>query len=152
MNDEFDIEPRLARLWHEADAPLRAPLGFETRLFARLERGVVPTPMLPAMPWWVRAAGERHVVLALLIAGLLAAWPSWWREAAAPARAGVAQLTAGLEHLAAPWLAVLAAPFSVPGASLALALALAPLLAWASHEMARAIERGMARATLGRPA
>jgi hypothetical protein len=99
------------------------------------------------MPWWVRAAGERHVVLALLVAGLLVAWPAWWLEAASPVRTGVLALAGMVERLGeAPLLAALSAPW----VALALALALAPVALWATYELARAIERRTLRVALGR--
>jgi hypothetical protein len=153
-NDHDEFDQAFAQLWREADAGVRAPAGFEAQLFERIERApaIVPEPM----SWWVRAAGERHVVLALAIAGLLVAWPGWWLEAASPARAGTAELVSWFQLHALPalWpiLGPVLAPFATPRVGLALAVSLAPLLAWASYALAGAIARGAARRALGRRA
>ena len=146
----FDIDPELERTWNAADAKVTAPRGFDERLFARLEReapvrAAVPAPLREAMPWWVRAAGERHVALAFAIAGLLLAAPAWWLRATGPA---VADLARTVEALATPWLTPLAKALAQPRADLALAIGLAPLLGWGAYELARAIERATTRATL----
>jgi len=139
MND-FDLD----RLF---GADVRAPQGFEERLFARLERETpvfVPAPAHDSMPWWVRIAAERHVALAFLIAGLLLLSPAWWLSAAAPARAALVAMMRAAEAGLAPWLTPLA---GAPNASLAIALALTPFLAWGSYCLALAVERRTARAT-----
>jgi hypothetical protein len=153
------IDPELERTWAAAAARLHAPRGFEERLFARLAReapvraaAVVPE----AMPWWVRAAGERHVALAFALAGAMLAWPAWWLRAAAPASAAVVRLGDLAEAGLAPWLTPVAqvfatprvAAFAAPHVELALAAGLAPVLAWVSYRLARAIERRMLRITL----
>jgi hypothetical protein len=144
------LDPALDAVWREADLAVRAPAGFESRLFARLERESALLVMPEPMPWWVRAAGERHVAFALLVAGALAAWPGWWLAAASPARAGVTQLAAALERFAAPLFGPLLAPFAAPHVGLGLALALAPVLVWGSYELARTIGLRAARGALGR--
>ena len=142
----FDIDPELARTWSAADAKAKAPRGFDERLFARLEREApvrAAAPLREAMPWWVRAAGERHIALAFALAGLLLAVPAWWLRATGPAVEGVART---FEALAAPWLAPLAQMLAQPRAEIALALGLAPLLGWGAYELARAVERATTRA------
>jgi len=137
MND-FDLE-KLFR------ADVRAPHGFEERLFARLERErrvFVPVPAQDAMPWWVRIAAERHVALAFLLAGLLLLSPAWWLSAVAPVRASLVAMMRAAEAGLAPWLGPLA---SAPNADLAFALALMPFLVWGSYRLARALERRTAR-------
>ncbi len=141
-SDDIEFEHALDRLWREADRARPASAGFEERLFARLAPMRAARPMALAMPWWVRVAGERHVALALLIAGLLAVSPAWWFGAAAPVRAALASLARGIAPAFAPLFA--------PQVELGLAFALAPVLAWGSFRLARAIERKTARATLGR--
>ena len=141
-SDDIEFERALDRLWHEADRARPAPAGFEKRLFARLIPMRAARPMVEDMPWWVRIAGERHVALALLIAGLLAASPAWWFGAAAPVRAAAASLARGIGPTLAPLFA--------PNVELGLACALAPVLAWGSFRLARAIERTTTRAALGR--
>jgi len=142
----FDIDPEIERAWNAADANVTAPRGFDERLFARLEREVpVRAAVAPdeVLPWWVRAAGERHVALAFLVAGLLLAVPAWWLRATGPA---VVDLARTFEGFAAPWLAPLARALAEPGAGLALAIGLAPLLGWGAYELARAVERATTRA------
>jgi len=142
----FDIDPELTRTWNAADAKVAAPRGFDERLFARLEREVpvrAAAPMPEAMPWWVRAAGERHVALAFVIAGLLLASPSWWLRATGPA---LGNLVRSAEVFLAPWLTPLAQAIAQPRAGLALALGLAPLLGWGAYALARAVERATTRA------
>ena len=145
----YDIDPELERIWRAADARATAPRGFEDRLFARLEREApvraVAAPAREAMPWWVRAAGERHVALALVIAGILLASPAWWFRATGPAISSLATLARGS---LAPWLAPLSQTFAQPRVELALALGFAPLLAWGAYLLARAIERATMRMTL----
>lgn len=146
----FDIDPEIERIWSAADAQVTAPGGFDERLFARLEReaplrATVPAPVPEAIAWWVRAAGERHVALAFVIAGILLASPAWWFRATGPAIRSLANLAQGL---LAPWLAPLAQVFAQPRVELALALGLAPLLAWGAYLLAHAIERGTMRMTL----
>jgi hypothetical protein len=148
--DEFD--QAFTRLLRAADAGVRAPEGFETRLFERLERAPAFAPVPESMPWWVRAAGERHVALALLVAGLLVAWPGWWLEAASPARAATAALSLWIQQHALSALGSAFAPFSTPRVGLALAVSLAPVLVWASFGLAGAIGRHAARLALGRRA
>ena len=137
MND-FDLDKLFG-------ADVRAPHGFEERLFARLERETrvfIPVPAHDAMPWWVRVAAERHVALAFLVAGLLLLSPAWWLSAAAPARAGLVAMMRAAQAGLAPWLAPLT---STPNADLAFALALTPFLIWGSYRLARALERRTAR-------
>ena len=143
----FDLDPELERTWNAADVKVTAPPGFEQRLFARLEREAplrAAVPMREAMPWWVRAAGERHVALAFLVAGLVLASPAWWLRTTVPV---VAALRSA-EVFLAPWLTPLGRALAQPRVELALALALAPLLAWGAYLLARAIERGTMRLTL----
>jgi len=152
------IDPELAELWESADATVRAPQGFEERLFARLAREAparIAAPALPAreaMPWWVRAAGEWHVALALVIAGLFAGWPALWLDLASPARDGAASVVRLAESYFVPLLAPVVAPFAAPRVALALAIGLAPVIVWASYGLARAIERRALRMALGRRA
>jgi len=143
----FDLGPEIERAWNAADANVTAPRGFDERLFARLEREVpvhVAMPLREVVPWWLRAAGERHVALAFLVAGLLLAVPAWWLRATGPA---VVNMARTLEGFAAPWLTPVARAFAAePRAELALALGLAPLLGWGAYELARAVERATTRA------
>jgi len=145
----FDIDPDLTRTWNAADAKVTAPRGFDERLFARLEREVpvrAAAPLPEAMPWWVRAAGERHAALAFVIAGLLLAWPSWWLRATGPAALALGNLVRSAEMFLAPWLTPLAQAIAQPRAGLALALGLAPFLGWGAYALARVIERATTRA------
>ena len=152
------IDRELEELWRAADAQIRAPLGFEERLFARLAQespARIAAPIPPAreaMPWWVRAAGEWHVALALGIAGLFAGWPALWLDLASPARDGVTSVARLAESYVVPLLAPVIAPFAAPRVALALAVGLAPVLVWASYGLARAIERRALRMALGRRA
>jgi len=137
MND-FDLDTLFG-------ADVRAPHGFEERLFARLERETrvfIPVTAQDSMPWWVRIAAERHVALAFLVAGLLLLSPAWWLSAATPARAALVSLMRAAEAGLAPWLTPL---LSTPNAGLALALALTPFLLWGSYCLALALERRTAR-------
>jgi len=143
----FDLDPELERTWNAADANVTAPRGFEERLFARLEREApvrAVVPMREAMPWWVRAAGERHVALAFLIAGLVLASPAWWLRITGP----VVTALRAAEVFLAPWLTPLGPALAQPRAGLAVALGAAPLLAAGAYLLARAIERGTMRMTL----
>ena len=140
MND-FDLD----RLFQTSDADVRAPHGFEERLFARLERETpvyVPAPAQDSMPWWVRVAAERHVALAFVIAGILLLSPTWWLSAVGPARLALTSFFRSAEAGLAPWLLPLS---STPNAGLALALAITPFLAWGSYRLALALERRTAR-------
>ena len=137
MND-FDLD----RLF---GADVRAPHGFEERLFARLDRETrvfIPVSAPDSMPWWVRVAAERHVALAFVLAGLLLLSPAWWLSAAAPARAALVSMMRAAQAGLAPWLTPL---LSTPNAGLALALALTPFLLWGSYCLALALERRTAR-------
>jgi len=149
----FDIDPEIASAWNAADTKVTAPRGFDERLFARLEREVpmhAAAPLREVMPWWLRAAGERHVALAFLVAGLLLAVPAWWLRATGPA---VINLARTFEGFAAPWLTPVAKAFAAePRAELALALGLAPLLGWGAYELARAVERATTLAAFRRQA
>lgn len=142
--NEFDLDD----LFAAADAGVRAPHGFEERLFARLAHEApvyLPVPARDPMPWWVRIAAERHVAFALALAGILLASPAWWLSTAAPARAALASGFRAAGAWFAPWLAPLAA---TPNAGIAIALALTPWLAWGSYRLALAVERRTARAAL----
>jgi len=164
--DDGELDRALVDLWRAADAGTRAPDGFDARLFARLEREAPRVAVSPAgaavaawsrsaLPWWVRAAGERHVALALLIAGALAAWPAWWSTQAGAAGA----FGAGLAHVFAQLFTqllgraatpVLPAALVAPQVTLVLAACLAPAIAWASFQAARTAERWTHRAALAR--
>jgi hypothetical protein len=140
------IDPELERTWNAADANVAAPRGFDERLFARLEREApvrAAVPMREAMPWWVRAAGERHVALAFVIAGIILFSPTWWLHASGPACAAAGNLALGF---LGPWLTPLAQAFALPRVELAVALAFAPLLGWGAYLLARSIERATMRA------
>ena len=144
----FDLDPELERTWNAADVKVTAPPGFEQRLFARLEREAplrAAVPMREAMPWWVRAAGERHVALALAIAAILLVSPAWWFRATGPAMESFSNMARGF---LAPWLVPLAQASAQPKVELAVALGFAPRLAWGAYLLARAIERGTVRMTL----
>ena len=147
----MSFDPEIESTWNAADAKVTAPRGFDERLFARLEREApvrAALPMREAMPWWVRAAGERHVALAFLIAGLVLASPAWWLQATGPAVSSLGNLLRAAGVFLGPWLTPLGPALAQPRAGLALALALAPLLAWGAYLLARAIERGTVRMTL----
>ena len=146
----MSIDPDIERIWSAADARVSAPRGFDERLFARLAseapvRATAPAPVPEAMPWWVRAAGERHVALALAIAAILLASPAWWFRATGPAMESFSSMA---RVFLAPWLAPLAQAFAQPRVELAVALGFAPLLAWGAYLLTRAIERGTVRMTL----
>ena len=139
-----EIDRDLERLWTEADAQVRAPRGFEERLFARLAAEApvrAPAPARELLPWWVRIAAERHVAAALILAGATFAAPAWWLGAAGPA-------SEAARALVTPWLAPFASLVSSPTVAFGLAAALAVPLALASFPLLRAIERGTARAVL----
>ncbi len=160
--DDDALDPALAALWRAADAETHAPAGFDQRLFARLEReapvrAIAVDPglvawALPALPFWVRAAGERHVALALLAAGTIVAWPAWWALGAAYTAVGGTTLAHALEQLFAPTTKLLLAPLAVPRVALMVSVCLAPALAWASFEIPRAAERWARRVAFGRAA
>ena len=156
MNHDLHDDPVLGRatseLWRDADAGVRAPAGFDERLFARLEREAQVSAARPlpvwrdALPWWVRAAGERHVALASILAGAMIAWWGWLlvgASVATSAGAAFAGMVTGALTPALRW-------FTLPGlsaeAGLALAACLAPGIAWVSYRLARVSERWMLRA------
>jgi hypothetical protein len=154
--DDDELDRVLADLWRDADAGTRAPAGFDARLFARIEREA-PRPLAsagvlswsrPALPWWVRAAGERHVALALAIAGAIVAWPTWWATNAASAGALGAGLAAALDRALTPLVPALFAPLMAPKVALLTAACLAPAIAWASYQAGLAVERWVRRAAL----
>jgi hypothetical protein len=98
---------------------------------ARIGSGRIPAPIvMPAIPWWIRAASEPVTVLALVAGGAIVwGWQGLWALA-----------TASRDILAqgAHWL---------PGrglganADLALQLALATLLAVFAGSLSRAVTR-----------
>jgi len=164
-HEDAELDPSLLDLWRAADAGTRAPADFDTRLFARLEREAprvaasaadvaMAAWSLPALPWWVRAAGERHVVLALLGLGTLAAWPARWLAGAVSAGAGGASLARLFEQTltsaVTPLLPVLFAPLAAPRVAMITAACLAPAIVWASYQLALAAERWTSRTTHGR--
>jgi hypothetical protein len=165
-HEDGELDRALVDLWREADAGTRAPDGFDTRLFARLEReaprvqaragdATILAWSRPALPWWVRAAGERHVALALLIAGAVVAWPTWWSTQASTAGAlgtGIAQvfaqlLTQLLGRVATP---ALFAPLLEPRVALVTAACFAPAIAWVSYQAALAAEHWVHRTARAR--
>jgi hypothetical protein len=152
-----ELDRELEELWRSADARVRAPRGFDERLFARIARQApvrAALPLVPreAMPWWVRVAAERHVALALALAGALLAAPAWWLALFAPASAALAKSGPAFALALAPWLTPLARALAAPRAELALAVGLAPVLGWGAYALARAIERGTTRLALQRRA
>jgi hypothetical protein len=152
------LDREMEALFRAAEAQTRTPAGFDQRLFARLgrERAHRTVAFEPAaretLPWWIRATAERHVALALVTAGLLLAWPHWWLDAAGAAREGVLSLlSTGSRELAGPAPSALA-PLASARLGPVVAFLLAPALAWASNQLARAAERWTRRITLGRAA
>ena len=160
--EDGELDRALVDLWREADAGTRAPDGFDTRLFARLEReaprverAAVFAWSRPALPWWVHAAGERHVALALLIAGAFVAWPAWWSAQATTAGAVGAGLAQAFSQLFTQLLGravtpVLFAPLLEPQVALVTAACLAPAIAWASYQAALAAEHWVQRTARAR--
>jgi len=164
-HEDDELDRALVELWRAADAGTRAPADFDTRLFARLEREAprvaasaadvaMAAWSLPALPWWVRAAGERHVALALLGLGTLVAWPAWWLAGAVSAGAGGASLARSFEQAltstVTPLLPALFAPLAAPRVAMITAACLAPAIAWASYRLALAAERWTSRAAHGK--
>jgi hypothetical protein len=153
MHEDDELDRALADLWREADAATRAPAGFDARLFARLEReaprvaavAVSAWPQ-PVLPWWVRAAGEWHVALALAVAGAIVAWPTWWATNANSAGALGAGLAGALGRALTPLLPALFAPLMAPKVALVTAACLAPAIAWGSYQAALAAERWVRQA------
>ncbi|MEP7027262.1 MAG: hypothetical protein ABI960_01580 [Candidatus Eisenbacteria bacterium] len=158
------LDPSLRALWRAADAVTRAPAGFDERLFVRLEReaparvvAAAADPALvawawPALPWWVRAAGECHVVLALAVAGALVAWPTAWSLGASYLGAGGLALARALDQGLAAAAGLLLGPLAAPRIQLALALCVSPALGWVSLRAARAAESWARRGGVARAA
>ena len=154
--EDDELDRALAGLFHAADARTRAPEGFDARLFARLEReapraAAHPASAAalawssPALPWWVRIAGERHVALALLGLGALSAWPAWWLAGGLIAGARGSSIAGGagraVSSLMGPLLPTLFAPLAAPRVLMITAACLAPAIAWGSYQAALAAER-----------
>jgi len=142
--------PRCARAWRIAEtldaalaeAPAPASRAFTDRVMARVGSGRIPAPLLmPALPWWVRAAMEPATVLALVAAGAMVwGWDGLWAVASA-ARAELARGAGALPPAAA---------FSATG-WLALQVAAASWLAASAHALFRAAGRLATRFPLTRP-
>ena len=128
-----------------------APAGFADRVMARVEASAAVRANLlgpgsaPAFDWWVRAAAEPAVVLALALAGLML----WKRDAVLAAFSG-ALVMAGQLVSASPRMAPSIAelhwlPVLSPIQSLGLAMVVAPALALVSLSLYRWTERLAAR-------
>jgi len=138
-----EIGERLARF----STP--APDAFTDRVMARVaaveEARVTTAPLTSPLDWWVRAAFDPAAALALLLAGLMA-WRGevLWRLAA-PVTLGVLDQASRIGLPRFPLL-------ERPGVPLALALAAAPFLLWASWRLfvlaERACVAGVARGRL----
>jgi hypothetical protein len=133
----FDIDPSSTHL-ERGDANVARPAASTSACSrgssARPGR-CRPVPVPRLMPWWVRAAGERHVALAFLIAGSSSSRPRGGcpRDGpAAPASVSIAR-----PRVLAPWLTPLAQA-SRAAHELALALACASFLCGARTTCARA--------------
>jgi hypothetical protein len=123
-----------------AASPSPAPEGFTERVMARVRPGAaraslpagLPAPVSPAMPWWIRAAGEPATVLALVVAAAVAWGGEGLTALAAAARAA---------------LAGMAAPAAVPGLSAGAALGIQAALAVAVALLAPGLAHAVTRLT-----
>jgi hypothetical protein len=148
--NESQSERWLTDLWSAADRETNAPAGFDTRLFARIAaEDAVAAPSAPsaaapillpifdALPWWVRAFGQRTTVMALVIMGIVAAWPALLIGAPAVANSAGAAAGAWLNAVLAPLTMPLLSRLGAPQSGLYLAIGLLPLVFLASVELAR---------------
>ena len=129
-----------------ADFAAPAPAGFTERVMRRVvdaPRRVVAWAPAAEMAWWVRVAADPAVALALVVGGLVA-----WRGAALPGVAmslvesALAKLPGAPPALpgGADWRALIA-PLSSPSVVLALSIAVAPGMLWASWRLYAWLER-----------
>ena len=128
-----------------------APAGFADRVMARVEASAAVRANLlgpgsaPAFDWWVRAAAEPAVVLALGLAGLLV----WKRDAVLAAFSGalviVGQLVNAAPRMSPSITALHWVPALSPVQSLGVAMVVAPALALGSLALYRWTERLAAR-------
>ena len=139
-----DRDPWLTELWSAADRETRAPAGFDARLFERIAsedavRAPAPIllPIFDGLPWWVRAFGQRTTVMALVIMGVVAAWPAILIGAPAVANSAGAAAGAWLNAVLAPLTMPLLSRLGAPQSGLYLAIGLLPLVFLASVELAR---------------
>ena len=154
-HEDDELDRSLVELWRTADAGTRAPADFDARLFARLEHEAPRVTSagawsLPTLPWWVRAAGERHVALALALAGAIVAWPTLWSTFATTAGAFGSALAQQFGRTVTALLPGVFAPLMAPRFALITAVCLAGTLAWASYRLAFVAERWARHAALGR--
>jgi hypothetical protein len=139
-----------------ATPPTPAPAGFADRVMARVEASaavrasLMAPPSSPAFEWWVRAAAEPAVALALGLAGLLV----WKRDAFVAAFSGLlaigGELVSGASRVAPsmtsfPMTSLPSIPMFSPAVSLGLAMVAAPALALVSLALYRWAERLAAR-------
>lgn len=134
-----------------ATPPAPAPAGFADRVMARVEASaavrasLMAPPSSPAFAWWVRAAAEPAVALALGLAGLLV----WKRDAFVAAFSGLlviaGQLVSEASAIAPAMMWTPRIPTLSPLVSLGLAMVAAPALALGSLALYRWTERLAAR-------
>lgn len=105
--DEFEegLDERLTRaLGVHALAPPAAPAGFTARVMARTRRARTARPALPLfrdpMPWWVRAAAQPALVLAVALGAIVLTY-----------HVQVAETAMLLASRTLVWLGVVATPF-----------------------------------------